>query len=121
MQIDFVYRQNSYSTYFLERGPICLSSILNAARYRVVEKDIIDAESYLDLVKNYEIKTLDSKTGLKEIKIDRIRVIHFIYKNDTFVFLGTFIKKTRKTPIEQINKNNNRIQNYLNERMNDNE
>ena len=121
MKFDFVYHQNSCSTYFLEKGPICSNSLLNAARYRIVEKDIINAESYLDLVRQYEIKTLDSLTGLKEIKIDRIRVIHFIFNDDTFVFLGTFVKKTRKTPSNETTKNNKRIEQYLNERNNENE
>lgn len=121
MKFDFVYHQNSYSTYFLEKGPICSSSIINAARYRVVEKSIANADSYLDLVKQYEIRALDNNTGLKEIKIDRIRVIHFIFNDDTFVFLGTFLKKTRKTPPNEIAKNNKRIEQYLSERNNENE
>lgn len=121
MKFDFVYKNNSLSTYFDERGPICSTSYLIGPRYKQVEKDVKDCLNYQELVQRYEIKTLDSTTGLKELKIDRIRVIHFIYHDDTFVYLGTFLKKTRKTPTNEMKKNNSRIQQYLDERTNKNE
>lgn len=121
MKFDFVYRDNAYSTYFYEKGQLCHSLNLIGYKFRQIEKDVKESITYADLVKKYEIKTLDHGSGLKELKVDRIRVIHFVYHDDTFVYLGTFLKKTKKTPFGQIVKNNLRIKRYLEERKNEND
>ena len=113
MNSDFLFKPNhELSTYFEERGEMCKSNIIYASQYRHIEKAIKDAENYDSLASQFEIKLLDSETRLFELKFQKIRVIHFTYINDTFVYLGTFIKKTKGTPKSQIENNNKRIREY---------
>ena len=113
MNSDFLFKPNhKLSTYFEERGEVCRSNTLLAAQYRHIEKAIKEAENYDSLASTFEITLLDSETRLFELKFQKIRVIHFTYLNDTFVFLGTFRKQTRKTPPEELEKNTKRIREY---------
>ena len=124
MNSDFLVKPNhALSTYFEERGEVCKSNTILAAQYRHIEKAIKDAEDYNALASTFEITLLDPETRLYELKFQKIRVIHFTYLEDTFVYLGTFRKQTKKTPPDQIEKNNRRIKEYeelKNETSNDN-
>lgn len=109
---EFLYTDRGKTTYFEERGKCCLSSKTIAMKYRKIEFDVRLATDINELKKIYEIKILDNKTKLLELKFDKIRVIHFLYENDIFVYLGTFIKKSKKTQPEIIATNNKRIEKY---------
>ncbi|MBO4667454.1 MAG: type II toxin-antitoxin system RelE/ParE family toxin, partial [Bacilli bacterium] len=87
-------------------------NVLIAAQYRHIEHTIKEAIDFNYLSSIFEIKMLDPKTKLYELKFQKIRVIHFIYTNNTFVYLGTFIKKTGQTPKQEIEKNTKRIQEF---------
>lgn len=99
------------STYYEEQLD-CLHIKGNAKRYERIKTVIDDSVNYSELVKRLKVKTLDSRTGLKEIIVDKIRALHFIYLDNTVVLLGTFIKETKKTPPNEIEKNNKRIEIY---------
>lgn len=113
MRIDYLFtnQNNELSTYFEDQIDY-LKQKGNAKRYVRINMIIEDCKNYSELAKRLEIKNLDSKTGLKEIKLDKIRALHFLYLDNTIVLLGTFIKKTKKCPKEIIEKNNNRIKLY---------
>ncbi len=113
MKKDYLYvnSDDELSTYYSEQVD-CLNIKGNAKRYERIENIIDDSDNYSELVRKLKIKSLDTKTGLKEIILDRIRVIHFVYLDNTLVLLGTFIKSTKKTPPSEIEKNNKRINLY---------
>lgn len=112
MNIDFVFLNNSdKSTYISDKVSLKLN-LQTMKKYDRIERIIEDSEKYSDLVKFFEIKQLDSLTGLMEIKLDKIRVLHFFYDGNTIVLLGTFLKKSKKTPQNIIQKNNLRIKKY---------
>lgn len=110
MKIDYLFMNpnDELSTYYEEQVD-CLTKKGNAKRYLRIEKIIDDSKTYQELVSRLKVKPLDSYTGLKEIILDKIRVVHFVYLDNVVVLLGTFIKETKKTPPTQIEKNNNRI------------
>lgn len=113
MNSDFLYKPgHKLSTYFEDKGKMCKSNVLFAAQYRHIEHEIKGAKDFNALKTKFEIKMLDKKTRLYELKFQKIRVIHFIYINGTFVYLGTFIKKSGQTPKAEIEKNNTRIHEY---------
>ena len=113
MKIDYLFMNpdDELSTYYEEQLG-CLNIKGNAKRYERIKNIIDDSENYSVLVKRLKVKSLDSKTGLKEIILDKIRALHFIYLDNTVVLLGTFIKETQKTPPKEIEKNNKRIEIY---------
>ena len=108
-----IKNKDGLSTYFEERLECSESNSKFDKQYLRIDLRVSEAKDYAELTKMFEIKVLDSKTGLRELKLDKIRCIHFLYLNNTFVFLGTFIKKTGKTPPNEINKNNERINEYI--------
>lgn len=113
MNVDFYFKENEeLSTYFSERGEMCKSNIKIAFQYRKIEHDIKELTGINELKKRYELTVLDNNTKLTELKYDQIRVIYFVYINETFVYLGTFLKKSGKTPPSRIENNNNRIKSY---------
>lgn len=112
MQSDFLLKNNGISTYFAERGEMCKSNMKIQFQYKKVEHDIKEANDISELKKKYELNVLDDNTKLTELKYDQIRVIYFIYIDGLFVYLGTFLKKSGKTPQNQIDKNNERIKKY---------
>lgn len=113
MKIDYLFmnQDDELSTYYEEQLN-CLTINGNAKRYERIKIAIDESENYSTLVKRLKVKLLDSKTGLKEIIVDKIRALHFVYLDNTVVLLGTFIKETRKTPPNEIKKNNKRIEIY---------
>lgn len=112
MKKDYVYENGKkLNTYYEDKIDCLNSNPKYALKYERIET-YIENYSYLELTRKYETKTLDDKTKLKELKLDNIRVLHFYADGDTFVFLGTFIKRTAKTPPGQISKNNKRIKIY---------
>lgn len=114
MDFDYLCKnKDELSTYSEEQYKCSLSNSKLDKKYQKINKTILEVEDYAELVQKFEIKTLDHKTGLKELKLDKIRVVHFLYLGNTFVFLGTFIKKSKKTPPSEIDKNNQRIKEYL--------
>lgn len=113
MKVEFlIYPNSKIATYFQDKYEYSSSNKKYDKQYLRIEQRIEEAENYDELVKMLEIKLLDHETGLREIKLDQLRVIHCIYDGDTIVLLGTFIKKTQKTPQKVINKNNQRIKDF---------
>ena len=106
-----VEKEGELSTYHEDKLLLVSNRKANKQMIRI-ERRIEEAENYSMLSKLFEIKGLDSKTGLKEIKVDRLRVLHFAYLDKTIVLLGVFLKKTQKTPPNIIEKNNARIKKY---------
>lgn len=48
-----------------------------------------------------------------ELRPGRNRVLYFFYKNDTFILLHHFLKKTQKTPKRELDKAINEMNDYL--------
>lgn len=107
-----IKNKDGLSTYFEERFECSKSNSKLDKQYNRIDQRVAEVEEYVELTKMFEIKVLNSKTGLRELKLDKIRCIHFLYLDNIFVFLGTFVKKTGKTPVNEIEKNNDRIKEY---------
>ena len=114
MKYDYYCKDgNEMSTYAEDRSSCSFSNIKLNKQYNRIDQRVADAKDYKNLASEFRIEILDHDTGLRELVLDKIRAIHFLYLDDTFVFLGTFIKKTQKTPPRQIEINNNRLKEYL--------
>ena len=112
MFLDYlIEKEGELSTYYQEKF-LLLSDRKVSKQILRLEEWVREAEDYRELARRLEIKTLDSKTGLKEIKLDRIRVLHFWEHGNVIVFLGIFLKKTQQTPPGIIAENNKRIKKY---------
>ncbi len=113
MKIDYLIRkEGELSTYHEEKLPLSSNPKQRKQLIRI-EHRILEAMDYPSLVRMLEIKSLDATTGLKEIKLDQLRVLHFLFVNETIVLLGVFLKKSQETPGLIIEKNNKRINEYL--------
>lgn len=106
-----IEKEGELSTYHEDKLLLVSNRKANKQMIRV-ERRIEEAENYNALSQMFEIKNLDSKTGLKEIKLDQLRVLHFAYLDKTIVLLGVFLKKSQKTPPSIIERNNTRIARY---------
>lgn len=113
MNVDFVYKKNDKATYTEEKEKLCKNNIKLIAKYASVESDIERANGISELIEEYEIKMLSNTTKLYELKFSKQRILYFTFKNNTFVFLGTFTKQTRETPKNIIETNNKRIKAYM--------
>jgi len=114
MEYDLYIKEGkTISEYAKEKSDISFSNKKITMQYLRLEQAIIEASSIAELGKHYEIKMLCSSTGLRELKLNKIRVIHFMYKDKLLVLLGTFHKKTGPTPPKIIKQNNNRIADYI--------
>lgn len=112
MEIDYlVEKEGELSTYHEEKILLVCNRKVNKQIIQI-ERRISEAENYAALSKTLEIKNLDSETGLKEAKLDRLRVLHFVYLDKRIVLLGIFLKKSRKTPPGIIARNKARIAKY---------
>ncbi len=112
MKIDFLVTSASrISTYFYEKIKYSNRKDL-IRRYSKIEQRLLDATSYQELIKSTNVRQLDGITKLKEIKDGDIRILFFLF-NDKIVLLGTFIKKSKKTPQNILKLNNQRIETYL--------
>lgn len=113
MKIDYLIRkEGELSTYHEEKLPL-MSNPKQRKQLIRIEHRILEATDYRSLVRMLEVKPLDPATGLKEIKVDQLRVLHFLFVDETVVLLGIFLKKTQETPNLVIQKNNTRIKEYL--------
>ena len=112
MKTDFLCINGRLSTYFTERGELCKSNMKVLCQFKKIEHDIGEAMNIEELKQTYELKILDNKTRLSELKYDQLRVIYFLYIDEVFVYLGTFLKKSGETPKNIIEKNNYRILKY---------
>lgn len=112
MFLDYlIEKEGELSTYYQEKF-LLLSDRKVSKQILRIERWVEEAEDYRELVKRLEVKPLDPKTGLKEIILDRIRVLHFWEHGNVIVFLGVFLKKTQETPPRIIEQNNKRIEKY---------
>ena len=71
------------------------------------ENDAVKVLKVVELLKTYghsvletHIKHIDEK--IWEIKIDRYRVLYFLYENQHYILIRAFMKKTQKTPKSEI-------------------
>lgn len=114
MNVDYVYYSDGKTSTYIEEETLCIEELNGSiSRFLKIDSDILQVDNYKELTKLYEIKLLDKKTRLRELKCSKIRVIHFLQDGDTFVYLGCFVKRTNKTPPEEIDKNNKRIKRYM--------
>jgi phage-related protein len=70
------------------------------------------------LLKNYghtvlesHIKHIDRK--IWEIKVDRYRVLYFLYEDQHYILVRAFMKKTQKTPQKEVELAEKRYADYL--------
>ena len=82
------------------------------------ENDSIKVFKVLELLKTYghsvletHIKHIDGK--IWEIKIDRYRVLYFLYENQHYILIRAFMKKTKKTPKREIELAEKRYADYV--------
>ena len=82
------------------------------------DNDSIKVYKMVELLKTYghtilenHIKHIDSK--IWEIKIDRYRVLYFMHRNQHYVLVRAFMKKTQKTPEGEVDIAEKRYADYL--------
>ena len=82
------------------------------------ENDSIKVFKVVELLKKYghsvletHIKHIDGK--IWEIKIDRYRVLYFLYENQHYILIRAFIKKTQKTTKREIEIAERRYADYV--------
>ena len=82
------------------------------------ENDAVKVFKVVELLKKYghsvletHIKHIDEK--IWEIKIDRYRVLYFLYENQHYILIRAFIKKTQKTPKREIEIAERRYADYV--------
>ena len=82
------------------------------------ENDSIKILKIVELLKIYghsvletHIKHINGK--IWEIKIDRYRVLYFLYENQHYILIRAFMKKTQKTPKNEIEIAEKRYADYI--------
>ena len=82
------------------------------------ENDSIKVYKTIELLKTYghailenHIKHIDGK--IWEIKIDRYRMLYFLYENQHYILIRAFMKKTNKTPKAEIELAEKRYSDYI--------
>jgi phage-related protein len=82
------------------------------------ENDSVKVYKAVELLKAYghavlenHIKHIDGK--IWEIKIDRYRVLYFLHREQHYVLVKAFMKKTQKTPKSEIQIAETRYADYL--------
>ena len=82
------------------------------------ENDSVKVYKAVELLKAYglavlenHIKHIDGK--IWEIKIDRYRVLYFLHREQYYVLVRAFMKKTQKTPKSEIQIAETRYADYL--------
>jgi phage-related protein len=82
------------------------------------ENDSIKVFKIVELLKKYghsvldtHIKHIDEK--IWEIKIDRYRVLYFLYENQHYILIRAFMKKTQRTPKREIEIAEKRYADYI--------
>ena len=82
------------------------------------ENDSIKVFKVIELLKTYghsvletHIKHIDGK--IWEIKIDRYRVLYFLYENQHYILIRAFMKKAQKTPKNEIELAEKRYADYV--------
>ena len=80
----------------------------NSAKvFRVIEL----LKTYGHTVLETHIKHIDRKFW--EIKIDKYRVLYFLYENQHYILVRAFMKKTQKTPEKEIEIAEKRYADYV--------
>jgi len=82
------------------------------------ENDSTKVYKVVELLKTYghsvletHIKHINGK--IWEIKIDRYRVLYFLYENQHYILIRAFMKKTQKTPQKEIKLAEKRYADYI--------
>ena len=82
------------------------------------ENDTVKVLKVVELLKTYghsvletHIKHIDGK--IWEIKLDRYRVLYFLYENQHYILIRAFMKKTPKTPKSEIEMAEKRYADYI--------
>lgn len=92
---------SEFEDYYLELNKKSLTSKDARIQYNIISRYIKYLERYgtRELPKDYAKQI----TGdIWELRPDRHRILYFYYKDDTYVLLHHFIKRTRKTPKKEI-------------------
>jgi phage-related protein len=82
------------------------------------ENDAVKVFKVVELLKKYghavletHIKHIDEK--IWEIKVDRYRVLYFLYENQHYILIRAVMKKTQKTPKREIEIAEKRYADYV--------
>jgi phage-related protein len=82
------------------------------------ENDAVKVFKTVELLKTYghsvletHIKHIDRK--IWEIKIDRYRVLYFMHRDQNYILVRAFMKKTQKTPENEVEIAEKRYADYL--------
>jgi phage-related protein len=82
------------------------------------ENDSIKVFKVVELLKTYghsvletHVKHIDEK--IWEIKIDRYRILYFLYENQHYILIRAFMKKKQKTPKREIEIAERRYADYV--------
>jgi phage-related protein len=82
------------------------------------ENEAVKIYKTVEILKTYghsalenRIKHIDGK--IWEIKIDRYRVLYFLYENQHYILVRAFMKKTNKTPKNEIEIAEKRYTDYI--------
>jgi phage-related protein len=104
------YKSNSgkvpVADYIVNQKPMRIKKIRNALRLLRefgIEESQLDARKFKG--KKYR--------GLHELKIDSSRIIYFLYTGRKFVLVHGFIKKSKKTPIRELEVARKRMKDYV--------
>lgn len=109
--------------YVKENGKIPVQDFLYSLNPKLRAKAFSDIELLKKLgneLKEPYVEPLKGKNnkGLYELRIkfssDIARIFYFTYYNNKFVLLHGFIKKTMKTPVNEINKARKYMEDYKN-------
>ena len=92
--------------YIVNQKPVRIKKIKNALR---LLREFGIEESQLDARK---LKGKKYK-GLHELKIDSSRIIYFLFTGRKFVLVHGFIKKSKKTPIRELEVARKRMKDYI--------
>ena len=92
--------------YIVNQKPVRIKKIKNALR---LLREFGIEESQLDARK---LKGKKYK-GLHELKIDSSRIIYFLYTGRKFVLVHGFIKKSKKTPVRELEIARKRMKDYI--------
>jgi len=92
--------------YIETQEPERISKIRNSLR---LLREFGIAESQLNARKLRGVKY----KGIHELKIDSSRIIYFLYTGRKFVLLHAFTKKSKKTPVRELEVARKRMKDYI--------
>ena len=116
-----IYNRLEYQVRFYEddQGEIPLLDYLE----KVNEKEITKILNYIEVLRSNngyldEPYAKHVRGKIRELRVDfsanRHRIFYFTFIKQTIVLLHAFLKKTEKTPVQEIEKAENNLENVIN-------